>query len=423
MKIKLIIATIFFSSALFASNSSKATQNWKVLSSIKVEVSHHHTDIKQIFFSNDGGLLFVISKSSKLLSAFDAINGVLRYKLESSRNIEDIKFSQKQDRALIKSEYDSKVVVFNFNSGLKLFEIKNESNDNTINSVEFSPDGLLILTGNRNGDVSLYDSKNGNRLLTFDGHRNAVNSARFNHDGTKVVTSHNDGNVNVYQVSTGKLISSFQVSKKSVTSAAYSPDSNYILTLDNDNKTRIIDLSTNTLNYRWYNCGHQPQFIYEAQALCVGPWPLDNVGVFASYFDIISGKEIGSFDALDDPSTPDSNYFRTAINDKRKLLAVSEYDVTYVYELQKNNVFKNTFERYPFSKTGVFHFSPDGDSFIASNSGKLYFYSHTKFNKFEHVQTMIEHGDTYVTNLAFSSDSSKFASSTYGNNIILWTKK
>ena len=74
------------------------------------------------------------------------------------------------DQSLVAIGGPSKVVkVFDLASGEILYQIKKHSE--WVTQVQFSPDGILLATGDRNGGLHVWEARTGNAFYTLDGHK------------------------------------------------------------------------------------------------------------------------------------------------------------------------------------------------------------------------------------------------------------
>ena len=85
---------------------------------------------------------------------------------------------------------------------------------NFIYSVVFSPDGTLLASGSANGSILLWDISTGQSVATFKGHRDPISSIAFSPEGTKLASGSEDGTALLWDVS------------EYVTPVVYIPDAN-----------------------------------------------------------------------------------------------------------------------------------------------------------------------------------------------------
>jgi WD40 repeat protein len=70
-----------------------------------------------------------------------------------------------------------------------------------VNSVAFSPDGKLVLTGLYDRTARLWETSSGKQVGALEGHNDTVNSVAFSPDGSLAITCDMHGRVFFWQVS------------------------------------------------------------------------------------------------------------------------------------------------------------------------------------------------------------------------------
>ena len=75
-----------------------------------------------------------------------------------------------------------------------------------IESVAFSPDGLLVLTGSADGTARLWDISSGKSVAVFAGHDQAVHAVAFARHGKAILTGSCDGTAKLWEVTTRKAL-------------------------------------------------------------------------------------------------------------------------------------------------------------------------------------------------------------------------
>jgi WD40 repeat protein len=110
---------------------------------------------------------------------------------------------------------------------------------NQINSVAFSPDGKFVLTGSGNDyleekderdfSVRLWDIFNGKEVKRFEGHTDKVNSVVFSPDGKLILTGSKDKTARLWNLENRKEIQKIGETKTPVYAVSYSRDGSNIL--------------------------------------------------------------------------------------------------------------------------------------------------------------------------------------------------
>jgi WD40 repeat protein len=68
-------------------------------------------------------------------------------------------------------------------------------------SLQFSPDGHTVVSGEEDGSIRLWDVASGKELHRWEGHRDAVTCLAFSPDGRTVVSGSRDSTALVWDVS------------------------------------------------------------------------------------------------------------------------------------------------------------------------------------------------------------------------------
>lgn len=99
-----------------------------------------------------------------------------------------------------------------------------------VNSVVLSPDGMLALSGGRDGIIKLWDAYSGKEIRSFAGSNDEINSVAISPDGQYALTGSQwvNSNVQLWSISTGKVVRNFNGFGDMVSSVAMSPDGQYV---------------------------------------------------------------------------------------------------------------------------------------------------------------------------------------------------
>lgn len=99
-----------------------------------------------------------------------------------------------------------------------------------VNSVAFTPDGMLALSTGRTGIIKLWNVNSGKEIRSFAGTNDEINSIAISPDGQYAVTGSEwvNSNVQLWNISTGKVVRNFKGFGDMVSSVAISPDGQYV---------------------------------------------------------------------------------------------------------------------------------------------------------------------------------------------------
>jgi len=117
--------------------------------------------------------------------------------------------------------------------------------------VQFSTDGLRVLTCSGDGYAALWDSHTGKRLSAVRASEGRLPCAILSHDGTLLVTSDMQGAVKLWNVGSGRLIRDFVGHSRAVNSMAFSADDRQLFTASDDQTAIQWEVATGRLLTRF----------------------------------------------------------------------------------------------------------------------------------------------------------------------------
>jgi len=99
-----------------------------------------------------------------------------------------------------------------------------------VNSVAFSPNSSRIVSGSKDKTLKLWDAISGEALKTLAGHGDQVNGVAFSPDGLRIISGSDDKTLKVWDTTSGELLKTFINSYGySGISIAFSPDGTRIV--------------------------------------------------------------------------------------------------------------------------------------------------------------------------------------------------
>lgn len=117
-----------------------------------------------------------------------------------------------------------------------------------VTSVEFAPDGRLVLGASRDGTATIRDARSG-QIIARARHRGEIVSARFDGEGRRFVTASADGTSQVWSAVDGAPIGPALAHRGHVVGAEFGPDGRHVLTASADRTARLWDAENGSM--RW----------------------------------------------------------------------------------------------------------------------------------------------------------------------------
>ncbi len=156
----------------------------------------------------------------------------------------------KGDRAVAFSPDDQRLAVAS-GIGVWLYDVGTSSeltlftgHRDEVTSVSFSPNGMTLASGSRDGEVKLWDIATGENIATFGGHRSGVTSVALSSDGITLASGSYDRTIKLWNVIKKEYIGILERHAHFVTSVAFSPDGTTLASGSGDETVRLWDVAT-----------------------------------------------------------------------------------------------------------------------------------------------------------------------------------
>ncbi|MGL5064401.1 MAG: protein kinase domain-containing protein [Microcoleus sp.] len=279
----------------------------------------------------------------------------------------------------------------------------------SVGSVAFSPDGLMLASGSKDKTAQIWDLATGKSIRRFDGDSSTVWSVTFDAKGTQLAMGTGFWRVMVWDLQTGKVVHNLD-HEASVWSVAISPDGQSIVSGSGDKTTKVWDATNGELIY---NLPDHTNFVYS-----VAIAPDGKTVASASNDKTITLVEMATGSLIRTLEGHTDAVRSIAITPDDKTLVSGSYDETIkIWNLETGELIR-TLEGHSDDIVTV-AISPDG-KFIASGSKdktiKIW-----DLASGELLNTLTGHTDE-VYSVNFSPDGKTIASGSKDNTIKLWVR-
>ncbi|KAJ3322341.1 hypothetical protein HDU76_013894 [Blyttiomyces sp. JEL0837] len=111
-------------------------------------------------------------------------------------------------------------------------------------SVNFSPDGVSVLSGSDDATMKIWNVESGQELLTLVGHSDRVRSAQYSEDGKLIASGSRDQTVRIWDGETGAQLYNFGIHTRFVYSVCFSFDGTKVLSASGDRSLILLDIKS-----------------------------------------------------------------------------------------------------------------------------------------------------------------------------------
>ena len=188
----------------------------------------HMNKIRALAFLPDGRLLSAGLDNE--IAAWDISNGSKQVFADHDVPVQVLAASEDGKWLAGGTKDMGEIILWNVDDPSQKEIIYSEIN-NHIWSLDFSPDGKWLVTGDKMGNVKVWNRETKTMTQNLRGHRARINNILFSPDGQFLATASNDGSVRLWEtadLNTQPVVLSGN--EGFVFSLAFSPDGNYLLT-------------------------------------------------------------------------------------------------------------------------------------------------------------------------------------------------
>jgi WD40 repeat protein len=158
-----------------------------------------------------------------------------------SKIINDICFTNRGENIGIAD--NNTIKVFATISKKLLAEFK-DGHKSQILAIDISKDSTLLVSGDKNGTIVLWDFVTRNKLKTFSYHKGAVTTLNISPDRRYLVSGDADKKVYLYDLEKNKVVRVFTDHSKVITSVKFSSDTKLLATASGDKTIKIYNLES-----------------------------------------------------------------------------------------------------------------------------------------------------------------------------------
>jgi WD40 repeat protein len=142
-----------------------------------------------------------------------------------SEKVNTVAFSA-NGKLFVTGSADGKLILMDAREGKPKFIMREHTGE--ISSAAFNPLNDFIASGSRDNTAKIWDPKSNKSVFTLRGHTKSVNAVAFSPDGLYLATGSADNTVRIWEVSNGNLKNTLSCDAKEVISLAYSSDGRFL---------------------------------------------------------------------------------------------------------------------------------------------------------------------------------------------------
>ena len=200
---------------------------------LQASVKAHASAVQAVAFSPDGRLLATGGFADPVLRTWDPHAALKPVWTQDNAGLWGAGFTalafSPDAKTLAAATRHTKVFLYSADKGLpkRVLHVSNGALE--VRAMVFSPNGLLLATGDDGGNVKLWKLDTGRLQIPLKGHTSIIHAIIFSADGGTVVTGGEDDTVRLWDSVTGQERMTLSGFTSSIRALAFSPDGNVLV--------------------------------------------------------------------------------------------------------------------------------------------------------------------------------------------------
>ncbi len=233
---------------LVSGGSDRTLRVWDLRSGATTStIGPHAGKVEALAFSPDGRRVAVVTEVGD-----DAPGEVKIWELAGGRLSADLKGHEDGVNCVAISPDGATLATGDRKGNIRLWDVAAgkpkgviaRAHKDSVRALTFTPDGRLLVSGSWDHQAKLWDVESRRERLVFRGHAEGIWGVAVSPDGALLATASSDHTVKLWDLRTGEERRTLQAHSREVSSVAFSPDGRLIATGGWDRRVKLWDAAT-----------------------------------------------------------------------------------------------------------------------------------------------------------------------------------